>query len=83
MEKNEIKKALYRQKPIAVKTGEKFGKEFGKVESFLYETTIVNPSVTDDVPTVKLKFEVPINDMGDATFKEEIKAQLLIRYLKN
>jgi hypothetical protein len=66
---------LYKQKPIADHVG------YTK-ESKLYETTIINPEVTDDVPTVLIKFEVPFNDMGDGKFEDSIPAQLLIRYIK-
>jgi len=68
MEKNEVKKALYKQKPIAKLI------KMGKV--FYYETTIVLEGKEE-----LLKIEVPMSDMGDATFGEEIKGQLLIRWI--
>jgi hypothetical protein len=68
MEKNGIKKALYKQKPIAKLL--KMGK------SFHYDTIVK----IDEKPVV-IKFEVPMSDMGDATFGEEIKGQLLIRWI--
>lgn len=66
MEKNDIKKALYRQKPIAKKT-----KEVENV--YLYETSLEEG--------MKIYFEVPVSDMGDATFGDEMDAKLLIRWI--
>lgn len=67
MEKNEIKKALYRQKPtahfvMARKTGLRY-------QAFLEE----------EMCTVS--FEVPMFDMGSVDWYPEMNAQLLIRWL--
>lgn len=69
MEKNTIKKALYKQKPIATQT---------KIEGgcFHYETTV---ELSDE--STLIKFKVPVSDMGDATFGEEMQGQLLIRWI--
>lgn len=67
MTKNEIKKALYRQKPIA---------EFYMIRKGVayYETHL------DDL--YALTFEIPVNDMGDADLLPKMDAKLLIRWLK-
>ncbi len=67
MELNEIKKALYRQKPIAKKMFEKDG-------NYVYRTYLEDGT--------ELTFIVPISDMGDAKFEYEMDAKLLIRWLK-
>ena len=68
MEKNDIKKALYKQKPIATVTHIKSGVVY--YTAFLGDFT-------------KIFFEVPVNDMGDASFKSQIEAQLLIRWISS
>lgn len=68
MERNEVKKALYKQKPMAKLIS------MGKV--FKYDTKIEL-----DGKKRLIKFEVPMSDMGDATFGEEIQGQLLIRWI--
>ena len=73
MEKNEIKKALYRQKPIAKKSGERIPLDGSGVDSYGYKTTLDDGTV--------LHFLVPVKDMGDATFYDEMDAKLLIRWL--
>ena len=67
MEKNEIKKALYRQKPIAKKMFEENG-------NYVYRTYLEDGT--------ELPFIVPISDMGDAKFEDEMDAKLLIRWLQ-
>jgi len=70
MEKNEIKKALYKQKPVAKLQMIRKGLAY-------YSATIeVNEKVDTEV-----QFEVPVNDMGDADFFPEMDAKLLNRYL--
>lgn len=64
--KNEIKKALYKQRPIAELTHIRGGKAF-------YQTTINENDV--------VRFEVPIDDMGDADFFPEMDGKLMIRWL--
>ena len=63
--KNEVKKALYKQKPMAKLIS------MGKV--FKYDTKI-----DLDGDQKMIKFEVPMSDMGDATFGEEIQGRNLI-----
>lgn len=65
MEKNEIKKALYKQKPQA---------EFKFVRlgvAYYYA----------DLEDQRVNFEVPVSDMGDVDFGRTMDAKLLIRWL--
>ena len=66
MNKNEIKKELYKQKPTAI---------FIMVRKSVayYTTTLSNGEVVN--------FQVPCKDMGDADFMDVMDAKLLIRYL--
>lgn len=64
---NEIKKALYREKPVAIRYAT-------EEDVFSYGTTLKDGT--------ELHFDVPTNDMGDAEFEEEMDAHLLIRWLK-
>lgn len=66
MTKNEIKKALYKEKPIAIRCG------INK-EGYRYRTMIDNKH--------PVSFWVPLSDMGDATFGDTMQAHLLIRYI--
>jgi hypothetical protein len=70
MEKNEIKKLLYKQNPKA---------------NFLYirKGNAYYDSTIEDVDhgTVFIKFEVPILDMGDADFYSQMEAKYLIRWI--
>ncbi len=65
-EANKIKKALYKEKPTAVKIAQP------KNERFLYEA---------ETSLGKVRFDVPINEMGETFFEREMPAQLLIRWL--
>lgn len=68
MEKNEIKKALYKEKPVAkriLNTG-------AEKDHYLYNTQINSEDVW---------FKVPYGDMGATCFEEEMPAQLLIRWI--
>ena len=65
MELNDIKKALYKQKPIASLIKIKNGKAH-------YIATL------NDTP---IHFEIPIIDMGDAEFLIMMDAKLLIRWI--
>lgn len=64
--KNEIKKALYREKPQAT---------LSKIvdDIYYYEAKLNNGD--------NICFAVPISDMGDKLFDNNISAQLLIRWL--
>lgn len=70
MEKNEIKKALYKQNPTAVLDYIRKGKA--------YYNTIV-----EDVNegSVFIKFEIPVEDMGDADFWGAMESKLLQRWI--
>ena len=70
MEKNEIKKALYKQNPKAVLDYIRKGKAY-------YNTTV------EDVNegSVFIKFEIPVEDMGDADFGVEMESKLLQRWI--
>jgi hypothetical protein len=65
MKSNEIKKELYKQKPVAQL-------EFIR-KGIAYYVAVLNNEY--------LRFEVPISDMGDADFTPHMEAKLLIRYL--
>lgn len=71
MEKNEIKKALYKQKPIA---------KLLVVNDVIVRKGIVtyNSFLEDGSEII---FEVKVNDMGDAPLLMAMDAKLLIRYL--
>lgn len=62
--KNEIKKALYKEKLIASQIAY-------DTDNFYYR---VNCSLGD------VNFKVPITDMGETLFKQQEPAQLLIRW---
>jgi hypothetical protein len=69
MEKNEIKKALYKQNPRA---------EFKFIrKGVAYYMTIIE----NDHEPVEIRFEVPVTDMGDADFEYMMDAKFLIRWI--
>ena len=69
MNKNEIKKALYKQKPTA---------EFTCiVGTTLYYKT----KVEIDDKTITVDFAIPVDEIGDAVFYKEMDAQFLNRYI--
>jgi len=65
MEKNEIKKALYKQKPQA---------------SFRFIRQGVAYYYAD-LEEERINFEIPVPDMGDADFHSTMEAKLLIRWI--
>ncbi len=67
MEKNEIKKALYREKPIARFIMIRQGNAY-------YCTTLKDGST--------IPFIIPITDMGDADFSARMDAKLLNRWIE-
>jgi hypothetical protein len=73
MNNTEIKKELYKQKPIAkmlyIRSGVAYYDAVIRIEE---ESVIKNKTVF---------FMVPVEDMGDADFTPEMDAKLLIRYL--
>tara|TARA_R110000796_G_scaffold96044_1_gene201529 strand:+ start:2129 stop:2347 length:219 start_codon:yes stop_codon:yes gene_type:complete len=72
MTNTEIKKALYKQKPIANRSEIK--------DNVHYYDAIISP---DDRAYFEVKFEVPETDMGDTTFEDTMDAKHLIRWIKN
>lgn len=66
MNKNEIKKALYKQKPMAELISVGFGRAY-------YNTLLDNG--------VMVRFEVPVDDMGDTMFHLGMEAQHLNRWI--
>ena len=69
MEATEIKKELYKQKPIA-------NFKFIRKGIAYYETSLLI-----DSETKTLYFEIPTNDMGDSDFTSTMDGKLLIRWL--
>ena len=69
MEKNEVKKALYKQNPKA-------NFKFIRKGVAYYLTTI-----DSDNELIQINFEIPVNDMGDADFETTMDAKLLIRWI--
>lgn len=70
MNKNEIKKSLYKQNPKASLSYIRKGNAY-------YTSTIED--VTEGRKFVQ--FEIPIADMGDADFFPEMEAKFLIRWI--
>lgn len=72
MEKNDIKKALYKQKPLAqLQSINKDG--------IWYMVMIEVKDTIIDYETIY--FKIPFIDIGDATFNISMDAKLLIRYI--
>ena len=67
MEKNDIKKALYKENPQAVLKHIRKGVVY-------YSAHIAS---TEQV----VQFEVPVDDMGDADFLSNMDGKLLIRWI--
>lgn len=78
MNTTEIKKELYKQKPIANKV--RLKQQEGLPEEMrgfdIYLATIIVNGVG-----VVIEFRIPFTDRGDATFGDREPAQLLIRWL--
>jgi hypothetical protein len=72
MKKNEIKKALYKQKPKARLL-------FIRKGSAFYTARLKDGETEESRVTVY--FEVPVSDMGDAEFYDEMDAKLLNRWI--
>lgn len=66
MERNEIVKALYKQKPTA-------DFQFIRI-GVAYYTTILEDGTL-------VNFEVPVNDMGSADFFPQMEAKHMIRWI--
>ena len=65
MEKNEIKKLLYRENPIAVFNYIRKGNAY-------YQTKTID---------VIIDFVIPVSDMGEANFLNEMDSKSLIRWI--
>lgn len=65
MDNNELKKYLYRNKPIA------------KIDCVSKKGIVYKC----ELPERFIYFLVPLDDIGDATFNTDVEAQLLIRYI--
>lgn len=63
---NEIKKALYKEKPIAVNN-------YKDEVSYGYETTLKDGTL--------IYFKVPLSEMGEKLFSDQESSQLLIRWI--
>jgi len=70
MERNDIKKALYKQNPKA-----QF--EYIRKGNAYYNTVVENA----ESGSVFVKFEIPVDDMGDADFGVEMESKLLQRWI--
>ncbi len=72
METNEIKKLLYKQNPKA---------NFNYIrKGYAY----YDAPITDSDKVFKfIKFEIPITDMGDADFHNQMDAKFLVRWILN
>jgi hypothetical protein len=69
MEKNEIKKALYKQNPKATF-------KFIRKGVAYYSSIIESES-----EPVEIRFEVPVSDMGDADFEYLMDSKYMIRWI--
>ncbi|MCP9200282.1 hypothetical protein MKO06_10205 [Gramella sp. GC03-9] len=66
MELNEIKKALYKQNPEAIL-------QFIRIKVAYYEASLEDGT--------KIRFEVPVDDMGSTDFFPTMDSKLLIRWI--
>ena len=74
MTKEEIKKVLYKEKPLAVEVETiSGGGEISDNGITTYET---------QTSLGKIVFKVPYSEMGEERFEEQLPAQLLIRWLE-
>lgn len=71
MEKNEIKKEIYKQQPKAFFW-------YCRKGVLYYSSSIERVSSNNQ----KINFEIPVSDIGDADFLPEMEAKLLIRWLQ-
>ena len=68
METNEIKKVLYKEKPMAIRTEYELGGDH-----VIYTTRLSDRSI--------IEFQIPMDEA--ANFNSQEPAQLLIRWIKN
>ncbi len=70
MNKNEIKKAAYKQNPLAIFSKVRLGVAYYRAE------------IDKNTPEERdIEFEIPVVDMGDADFELTMEAKLLLRWL--
>jgi len=69
MNKTEIKKALYKQKPIA---------EFNCI---IGTTLYYKTKVLFEDKNITIDFAIPVDEIGDAVFHKEMDGKLLNRYI--
>ena len=70
LDKNTIKKELYKQKPTAEFSYIRMGVAY-------YHTEIRGESIQ----SFRINFEVPVTDMGNADFERSMDAKLLNRWI--
>lgn len=73
MEKNEIKKALYKQNSVASLKMIRKG--------VAYYTASIEDNSKEIPETRDISFEIPVEDMGDADFFTLMEGKLLIRWI--
>lgn len=75
MTKDQIKKALYREKPEA--------KLLYIKKNGIHYRTFINVMVSENITeeTASVFFKVPLEDLGDAEWLASMPSQLLLRYL--
>lgn len=71
----EIKKSLYKNKPLAKLV-------YIRKDGVLYSTTAFDQNVKQLSEAYQtINFLVPLSEIGEATFLQKMPAQLLIRYI--
>ena len=73
MTKNEIKKKLYLQKPVA--------KLLYIRKGLAYYDAVVRINDESVLEYKTVFFEIPVSDMGDADFLPEMESSLLLRWI--
>lgn len=76
MNNNEIKKALYREKPIAKEIWVTTADNLTGAKPY----SVYKALIDDDMDKI-VTFIIPHSEMGDTRFEKEVPAQLLIRWL--
>ena len=77
MTKNEIKKSLYKQNP-------KVNFDYIRKGIAYYKTFITTENTEEEKSDIyQVFFEIPIIDMGDADFSQEMEGKYLIRWISN
>lgn len=77
MTKNEIKKSLYKQNP-------KVNFDYIRKGIAYYKTFITTEKTEEKISeSLQVFFEIPIIDMGDADFFQEMEGKYLIRWISN